>query len=69
MMFFFDWKEYSAQEYLDNVSLLPRWLFLISRLLLLKVNLACFFLELSQGQDDGMADSLPFTSLRAYLQH
>ena len=27
MMFFFDWKEYSAQEYLDNVSLLPRRLF------------------------------------------
>ena len=27
MMFFFDWKEYSAQEYLDNVSLLPRWVF------------------------------------------
>ena len=27
MMFFFDWKEYSAQEYLDNVSLLPRRVF------------------------------------------
>ena len=27
MMFFFDWEEYSAQEYLDNVSLLPRCVF------------------------------------------
>ena len=65
MMFFFDWEGIFCAGIFGQCLITAN----VSRLLLLKVNLACFFLELSQGQDDGMADSLPFTSLRAYLQH